>query len=81
VIVGEHPVERYPPLESGSLLAKVAIVLAAFGVGVGLAELFGAKNLGTALGVGQLTFVVALVYVLVRRDGPTRPEGPSGGSH
>jgi uncharacterized membrane protein (DUF485 family) len=62
------------------LLAKVAIVLAAFAVGVGLAELFGAKNLGTALGVGQLTFVVALVYVLVRRDGPTRPEGPSGGS-
>jgi uncharacterized membrane protein (DUF485 family) len=49
------------------LLAKVAIVLAAFAIGVGLAELFGAKNLGTALGVGQLTFVIALVYVLVRR--------------
>jgi uncharacterized membrane protein (DUF485 family) len=49
------------------LLAKVLIVLAAFAAGVGLATLFGAKNLGTALGVGQLTFVVALVYVLVRR--------------
>ena len=49
------------------VLAKLAIVLVAFGVGVGLAELFGAKNLGTALGVGQLTFVVALVYVLLRR--------------
>ena len=49
------------------MLAKVAIVLAAFAIGVGLAELFGAKNLGTALGVGQLTFVIALVYVLVRR--------------
>ena len=49
------------------MLAKLVIVLAAFGVGVGLAELFGAKNLGTAFGVGQLTFVVALVYVLVRR--------------
>jgi uncharacterized membrane protein (DUF485 family) len=49
------------------LLAKVAIVLAAFAAGVGLAELFGAKNLGTSLGVGELTFVVALVYVLVRR--------------
>ena len=47
--------------------AKVAIVLAAFAAGVGLAELFGAKNLGTSLGVGQLTFVAALVYVLVRR--------------
>ena len=35
--------------------------------GVGFAELFGAKNLGTALGVGQLTFVIALVYVLMRR--------------
>jgi hypothetical protein len=49
------------------VLAKLAIVFVAFGVGVGLAELFGAKNLGTSLGVGQLTFVVALVYVLVRR--------------
>jgi hypothetical protein len=49
------------------VLAKLAIVLAAFAIGVGLAELLGAKNLGTALGVGQLTFVVALVYVLVRR--------------
>ena len=46
---------------------KVAIVLAAFAAGVGLAELFGAKNLGTSLGVGQLTFAAALVYVLVRR--------------
>jgi hypothetical protein len=49
------------------LLAKVVIVLVAFGVGVGVAEIFGAKNLGTALGVGQLTFAAALVYVLVRR--------------
>lgn len=49
------------------MLAKVAIVLAAFAVGVGLAELFGAKNLGTSLGVGQLTFVVGLVFVLLRR--------------
>jgi hypothetical protein len=49
------------------VLAKVAIVLAAFAVGVGLAELFGAKNLGTSLGVGQLTFVMGLVFVLLRR--------------
>lgn len=47
--------------------AKLAIVVVAFGVGVGLAELFGAKNLGTALGVGQVTFAIALVYVLLRR--------------
>jgi hypothetical protein len=49
------------------VLAKLAIVLAAFAIGVGLAELFGAKNLGTSLGVGQLTFAVAVVYVLLRR--------------
>ena len=47
--------------------AKLVIVLAAFAAGVGLAELFGAKNLGTSLGVGELTFAAALVYVLVRR--------------
>jgi hypothetical protein len=46
---------------------KIAIVLGAFAIGVGLAELFGAKNLGTSLGIGQLSFVAALVYVLVRR--------------
>jgi hypothetical protein len=62
------------------VLAKTAFVIAAFGIGVGLAELFGAKNLGTALGVGQLTFVAALVYVLMRRDGRTRRAGPSGES-
>lgn len=49
------------------MLANVAIVLVAFGVGVGIAEIFGAHNLGTAFGVGQLTFVLALVYVLMRR--------------
>jgi uncharacterized membrane protein (DUF485 family) len=49
------------------VLGKVAIVLAAFAVGVGVAELFGPKNLGTSFGVGQLTFAVALVYVLLRR--------------
>jgi hypothetical protein len=54
-------------LESGALPANLAIIVAAFAAGVGVAELFGAKNLGTALGVGQLTFVVALVYVLTRR--------------
>jgi uncharacterized membrane protein (DUF485 family) len=46
---------------------NLAIVVAAFAAGAGLAELFGAKNLGTALGVGQIAFAAALVYVLVRR--------------
>jgi len=49
------------------VLANVAILIVAFGVGVGVAEIFGAHNLGTALGVGQLTFAAALIYVLVRR--------------
>jgi uncharacterized membrane protein (DUF485 family) len=60
------------------LPAKLVIVVAAFAAGVGVAELFGAKNLGTALGVGQLTFVLALLYVLLRRNGsgsgPTRQD-------
>jgi hypothetical protein len=59
---------RVPPV-----LGKLVIVLGAFALGVGVAELVGAKNLGTALGVGQLTFVVALIYVLMRRE--RRPEG------
>ena len=49
------------------MLANVLIVIAAFWVGVGLAELFGAVNMGTALGVGSITFSIALVYVLLRR--------------
>jgi hypothetical protein len=47
------------------LLGNVAIVLAAFLVGA--AELLGAVNMGTALGVGSITFSLALVYVLLRR--------------
>jgi hypothetical protein len=49
------------------VLAKLTIVLGAFAVGVGLAVLFGAKNLGTAFGIGQLSFAAALVYALIRR--------------
>ena len=54
-------------LESRVLPVNLAIVVAAFAAGVGVAELFGAKNLGTAFGVGELTFVLGLVYVLMRR--------------
>jgi hypothetical protein len=49
------------------LLATVAIVVVAFWLGVGAAELLGAANMGTALGVGSITFSLALVYVLLRR--------------
>jgi hypothetical protein len=34
--------------------------LLAFGLGVGIAELFGAANLGVAFGVGQIAFALAV---------------------
>jgi len=42
-------------------------MLGAFVLGTVAAELLGAANLGTALGVGQITFALAVVYVLLRR--------------
>ena len=48
------------------LLSQLAIVIGAFAVGVGLTELLGAANLGTAFGVGQICFALALIYVLLR---------------
>ena len=48
------------------LAKQLAILVAAFAAGTLIAELFGAANLGTALGVGQIAFALALVYVLVR---------------
>lgn len=44
----------------------LAIVIAAFAVGTGLAAAFGAGNFGTALAFGQIGFAVALVWVLLR---------------
>jgi hypothetical protein len=49
------------------LIADAAITLATFAVVTALAALFGAANFGTALGVGQIGFVLALAYVLLRR--------------
>src|SRR4051794_4974727 len=48
------------------ILVQLAILVGAFAAGALLAELFGAVNLGTALGIGQITFALALVYVLLR---------------
>lgn len=47
---------------------QLLILAAGFGLGVAVALLLGAKNLGTAFGVGQLTFAVTLVWVLLRSD-------------
>jgi hypothetical protein len=49
------------------VIADAGITLAAFAAVTALAALFGAANFGTALGVGQLGFVAALAYVLLRR--------------
>ena len=46
----------------------VLLMIAAFATGTLLAEAFGAANLGTAMAFGQIAFVLALIYVLVRRD-------------
>ena len=44
---------------------QLAIMLGAFVGGAALAGLLGAISLGVALGVGQLFFAVALVWVLL----------------
>jgi hypothetical protein len=49
------------------LIADAGITLSAFAAVTALAALFGAANFGTALGVGQIGFVAALAYVLLRR--------------
>jgi hypothetical protein len=45
---------------------QLLLLLLAFVGGVAIALLAGAKNLGTALGVGQLCFAAMLVFVLLR---------------
>jgi hypothetical protein len=46
--------------------ARALLLVAVFAVAVGLAELLGAADLGTALGIGQLAFATALVALLLR---------------
>lgn len=45
---------------------QLALLLAAFAGGTALAAVLGAVNLGVALGVGQVCFAAALVWVLLR---------------
>jgi hypothetical protein len=45
---------------------QLAILLAAFAAGTAFAEALGVINLGTAFGIGQITFAAALVWVLLR---------------
>ncbi len=48
------------------LSMQLAAAFGAFGLGVGLAELFGAANLGTAFAFGQIAFAIAVVVLLLR---------------
>ena len=45
---------------------QLLVALASFGIGVGLAELFGASSLGVAFGFGQIAFAIGCVALLLR---------------
>ena len=45
---------------------QLLLLLLGLAGGIAIALLLGAKNLGTALGVGQVCFAATLVYVLMR---------------
>ena len=49
-----------------TLRAQVGILAAVFAAATGVAELAGAANLGTAMAIGQIAFVTALVALLLR---------------
>jgi hypothetical protein len=49
-----------------TLAARIGIALGAFALASALAELFGATNLGTAFGFGQIAFALATAYLLIR---------------
>jgi len=43
------------------------LLIAVFTIATAIAELFGAKNFGTALTFGQIAFAGVLVWVLLKR--------------
>ena len=50
-----------------SLATQLSILVAVFAIVTALAELAGAANLGTAMGIGQIAFTATLVALLLRR--------------
>lgn len=48
------------------LTRDLAIAVAAFALGAGVAELAGAANLGVAFGVGEVVFALVVVVLLSR---------------
>lgn len=47
--------------------AQIALLVVVFAVVTALAWAAGAANLGTALGIGQIAFAAALVWLLLKR--------------
>ena len=50
-----------------TLVGQTAILVAVFAGVSAVATVAGAANLGTALGIGQIAFVIVLVLLLLRR--------------
>ena len=48
------------------LATRIAIALGVFAIVSALAELFGATNLGTAFGIGQVAFAVTCAFLIIR---------------
>jgi hypothetical protein len=48
------------------LASQIGISLGVFALASALAELFGAANLGTALGIGQLAFAATVALLMIR---------------
>lgn len=55
------------PAATWSLGLQILLLAVVFAVAVVVAELAGAANLGVALGVGQIAFAIAVIYLLIRR--------------
>jgi hypothetical protein len=49
-----------------SLPAQIAVAVGVFAAVSAIAELAGASNLGTALGIGQIAFALTFVGLLLR---------------
>jgi hypothetical protein len=48
------------------LATQIAIAIGVFALASALAELFGAANLGTALGIGQVAFALTVAALIIR---------------
>lgn len=64
---GEGAPARESRGPSWGLATQLAFLAAVFAVVTVIAELAGAANLGVALGIGQIAFAIAVVFLLVRR--------------